>query len=821
MKRGRVIWCLLVLLTVMQSLPLQAAEEDMSVPFDIPAQPLASALQAFAEQAHVQMLYKADTVEGVQSRPLSGLWTPEQGLRQMLQDTGLSFQFSGPNTITVVKPVGPQTGLATAGAQDLAQAQKPVKLPEVLVKDVRERDDEKTYVAEEASTATRTDTPIKDVPQSIQVITRKVIEEQRAFRLADALENIAGVNKVSSTLAVFDSFIIRGFNATNRNFFRNGLFDPTAGQLGSDTYNIQRLEVLKGPAAVLYGQGDPGGIINLVTKKGLPDPYYAGNVTLGNYDFYRSTIDATGPLNTGKTLMYRLNVAGQKADSFVDFVKRDMAAVSSAITWFAGPRTTLTIEGDYLNRMMRPYFGVPAQGSVLPNINGEIPRSLYIGIPGLDRQNRRSYRVGYDLTHQFNSNWSLRNAYRYAIQEADNTQAFPLALLADQRTLTRRVGGLTDSIQRDHHHSMITNLVGHFALLEMEHTLLTGVELRQDKENPSFRRPFNTTPLDIFAPDYSTPTGPFPINPLFSKSDNKTAALYVQDQITILPNLKFLGGLRFDYLHQSLVTSGLTAGAPLQTSDDTGVSPRLGLVYQPIEPVSLYTSWTRGFSPNSPETLNPNGTLFEPERSTQYEVGMKTFLFDNRIAATLAWYHLTRENLITPDPIDPQFSVQTGEQRSQGVELDVTANLTTGWNLIASYAYTDAEVTKDNNVALLGKRLGNVPYNKATLWSTYHFQEGPLRGFGIGGGVFGYTSRNASIFGPGQVEIPGYVRVDAALYYDKVLGAANVLGVKAVHAALNIRNLLDQRYIELAGNSTTRFFFGEPRTVLATVGLEF
>ena len=197
---------------------------------------------------------------------------------------------------------------------------------------------------------------------------------------------------------------------------------------------------------------------------------------------------------------------------------------------------------------------------------------------------------------------------------------------------------------------------------------------------------------------------------------------------------------------------------------------------------------------------------------------------DNRVSATLAWFHLTRENLLTPNP-DPAlafqgFSIQTGEQRSQGIELDVTASLMTGWNVIASYAYTDAEVTQDNDPSLLNKRLANVPYNKLTFWSTYFFQEGALKGFGVGGGIFAFSNRNASLFG-NQNEIPGYVRADAALYYNHDLRPDNWLRAKTLFAAVNMRNLLDQRYVATSQNGSQFFLFGEPRTVLATVGLQF
>jgi len=789
-------------------------------------------LNRFADETSLQLVYDTKLAEGLTTAGVSGSYTVEQALTVMLAGTGLDYRFSNGRTVTLQPAdrsslVAPVAGTAAAGGVVAAAAEegassaaspKPVRVPEILVKEVRERDnDVKSYVAEDASTATRTDTPIRDTPQSIQVITRKVIEEQRAFRLATSLENISGVVTDRPSQGLNDGFIIRGFSVT-QSVYRNGLIDPSNVRNGTDSYSLQRLEVLKGPASVLYGVGDPSGIINMVTKKPLPDAYYSANVTLGNFNFYRTELDATGPLNASKTLLYRINVAGQDAGSFVDYVKRDMVAVSPTVTWLMGSRTALTVEGDYFKRWVPTYSGVPAEGTVLPNINGVIPRNRNTSLGPFEKQTRQTGRIGYDFTHQFNNDWAIRNAYRYtALEETQLINAFPTGLLADQRTMTRAgiEGGSTGSVGRMHFNNMFTNLTGHFNLLGMDHRLLAGFELRQDKQDPT-QGVFRTAPnLDLFAPSYSQGLGDVTFA-FFQKSDTKMVGTYLQDMIALLPNLKLLGGVRFDYVHQSINPTPSTQ----ETSDDTAVSPRLGLVYQPIEPVSLYTSWTRGFLPNTPDLFNPNGKLFTPERSTQYEVGIKTFFLDNRVSTTLAWYHLTRDNLLTPDPTTPGFLVQTGTQRSQGVEFDITASLTSGWNVIASYAYTDAEVTKDNDPTLVNQRLAMVPYNKATLWSTYYFQEGLLQGFGVGGGIYGFTSRNASIFAP-ELNIPGYVRIDAAFYYNHNLESENWLRAKQVNVALNFRNLFDQGYIESAFNSTTRLFYGEPRTVMATVGIKF
>lgn len=827
----RLLFCA-VLLThagALQAVRAQGTEPSAATTFAIAPQTLSSALLQFSETTRIELLFDAAVTEHLMTQGLSGDYATEEALRILLHDTGLTHRMTSAGVMTIEKlPPTPNVqgrpSESTTQDQPLRASAAPrkVKVPEIVVKDLREIDDDtKSYVAEEAMTATRTDTPIRDVPQSIQVITRKVIEEQRTFRLQNTLENISGINATDSAASLYDNLIIRGFVATDRSYFRNGLLDPFAQFSASDTYNIRRLEVLKGPAAVLYGQGDPGGIINIVTNKPLPNAAYSANVTLGNFRFYRSELDATGPLNAGKTVLYRLNVAGQKADSFIDYANRNLAAIAPSVTWLMSSRTTLTVDADYLRRWSNDPYGLPAEGTILPNVNGPLPRNRSVTLGRFSTFNRTSYRVGYDLTHQFNNNWSIRNAFRHTIVEddADNLYAGGLSLDPDQRTLIR-FQVLQPGVARRHANSMITNLVGHLRVLNMDHTLLTGVELRQEKTDQFIFTSALAPSLDLFAPDYSLPPAPFTGDRVNSKADNKSAGFYIQDQVTILPNLKFLGGVRFDYVHQYTHTVGTASN----TSDNHAVSPRLGLVYQPAEALSLYTSWTKGFQPSSASSFNPNGELFKPERSTQYEVGMKAFLLDNRLSATLAWFHLTRENLLTPSP-NPAlalqgFSVQTGEQRSQGIEFDVAAQLTTGWNVIAGYAYTDAEVTKDNDPTLVTKRLANVPYNKLTLWSTYYVREGALKGFGLGGGIFAYDNRNASIFG-NQTEIPGYVRADAAVYYNHTLRPGNWWGGKTVRVAVNMRNLLDQRYVATAYNGSSQFFFGEPRTVLATVGVQF
>lgn len=251
-------------------------------------------------------------------------------------------------------------------------------------------------------------------------------------------------------------------------------------------------------------------MINIVTNKPLPNAGYSANVTLGNFNFYRSELDATGPLNADKTVLYRLNVAGQKAGSFIDYANRDLAAIAPSITWLMSSRTTLTVEADYLRRWSNDPYGLPAQGTILPNFNGPIPRNRSVTLGDFSTFNRTSYRFGYDLTHQFNDKWSIRNAFRHTIVEDDknNLYAGGFFLEPDERTF-QRFQVLQPAVARRHANSMVTNLVGHIRFLEMDHTLLTGVELRQEKTDQFIFTSGSAPSLDLFAPNYLLSPLPF------------------------------------------------------------------------------------------------------------------------------------------------------------------------------------------------------------------------------------------------------------------------------------------------------------------------
>jgi iron complex outermembrane receptor protein len=658
------------------------------------------------------------------------------------------------------------------------------------------------YRVPNASVGTRTDTPLRDIPQSIQVIPQQVLRDQNVANPGEALRNVPGVGFLLPSRSHRQSSVfLRGF-LSSTNFLWNGLRETEGtGVVGYDPAGIERIEVLRGPASVLYGQGGLGGIINYVTKQPLSEPYYSLEASAGNFSFYRGAVDLSGPLNDSKTVLYRLNLAAQTTESFFDFYKAQQYFVAPTLSWQISDRTTLTLAAQYLARPQsaeQPY-GLPVVGTVLPNPNGEIPRNRYVGEPD-DIENTYSTRVGYDLEHRFSENWQLRNAFRFTQSEVTRRLSFGTALAADNRTLSRVFGEFPNS---DSFLTSDTYVVGQFSTGSIRHQVVTGINLtRTDSGISGVNR--RADPIDLFNPVYGQPLGDVTFR-LDEFSRNDALGIYVQDQITLAENLKLLLGVRFDTF--SGTNRDRLANTEVSQSGNA-FSPRVGIVYQPIEPISLYASYSRSFTPLIGATFE--GDLFQPERGTQYEVGIKADVND-RLSATLALFDLTRSNVSTTDtrpgvPPD-QFSIQVGEQNSRGVELTLQGEILPGWNIIAGYAYTDAKVTQDNRL-LVGLRFQAVPENTFNLWTSYQIQRGDLQGLGFGLGLFFVGERSGD--GLNTFELPSYLRTDAAIFYRR----------DRLRVALNFRNLFDVDYFE-ASISRSRVFRGDPFTVQGTISFEF
>ncbi|MDZ8105558.1 MAG: TonB-dependent siderophore receptor [Nostoc sp. DedQUE12a] len=733
------------------------------------------------------------TVVGENTLPTIELFDGDEGLIFAVVSTTTSAQQSQ-TPQTQEKPA-----TQTPEEQPTVQQDEPIELVVTGEQD--------SYRVPDTSVGTKTDTPLRDIPQSIQVVPRQVLQDRQARSITDALENISGVTSVSNSAGSRDYFTIRGFEVYS-NSLVNGLPDPQISSDGSFV-NVERIEVLKGPASVLYGEtgfSGIGGTVNFVTKQPLSDPFYEISASIGSFNDYLGTIDLSGPLNDSKTALYRFNAGYRSTESFIDFNEARRFSIAPNLSFILDKNTDLVVEGDVnvLERNGAQPEGLPAVGTVLPNPNGRVRRSFNSTGPVRDNLTING-RVGYSLEHRFSESWKLRNAFRYVFYDDNDRNGSPdfnsTSLADDNSTVNRSatIGSqFYDFLYLD------TNVLGKFTTGSVNHQLVFGFSLSRNITDLSFEFGIPAAPVDIFNPIYDqtvVPTGPNFVQ--FTTRD--TLGIYLQDQITLAENLKFLLGGRVDIFEErkrDRLTSTET------TQSDTAFSPRVGIVYQPIPPISLYASYARSFAPTIGTSFS--GAAFQPERGTQYEVGIKADVND-RLSATLAFYDLTRSNVTTDDPdpnSPPGFSVQTGEQKSQGIELDISGEILPGWNIIGGYAYTDARVTKDNDPTLVGNRLFSAAEHSFNLWTTYRIQNGSLQGMGFGLGFYYVGDRAADL--ANTLELPSYFRTDAAIFYER----------EQLRAAVNFRNIFNVDYY-LGSGSGTFVDPGEPFTVQGTISWRF
>ena len=666
---------------------------------------------------------------------------------------------------------------------------------------------ETPYSVPDASTATRTDTPIRDIPQSIQVVPEQVLEDQRVIRLEDALRNVSGVFSGNNFGGTIDSFNIRGFAdaTTLRDGFRDSFTE--SGLILRDPANIEQIEVLKGPASVLYGNVEPGGVINFVTKQPLADPFYQANLSIGTYSFYRPSFDLSGSLTPDQKLRYRLNAAYENAGSFRDFVNSERVFVAPVLAWRIGNRTKLSIDTSYLYDRRILDRGIVALGEGI----ADIPRDRFLGEPGDFRQSEQ-LNVGYNLEHEFNDNLKIRNAFQYLQnnETVKNTNALEL-----DETTGELLRDYFDNANEFKIYAMQTELTSKFNTGSIEHQLLFGFDLQRNTLEGFFKTPpdaFDSTiedrftpSINIFNPVYNVRPRPQRSELIFLRDDKTTVdslGIFLQDQIALTDNFKILVSGRFDTVTQR--NEDNLADSETSQSNQA-FSPRVGIVYQPIELISVYASYSRSFAPNT--GISADGSLLEPTRGTQYEVGIKTQL-NERFTATLAAYQITKTNIATTDPIQEAFSLAIGEQRSRGIELDISGEITPGWNIIASYSNTNAEITESTDFPV-GNKIPNVPRNQASLWTTYELQNDGLQGLGFGLGLFYVDARQGDL--ENSFELPSYLRTDAAIFYRR----------NNWRAAINLQNLFDVGYFETSEIGRNTVIPGTPFTVIGSFAIEF
>ncbi|MHC5673388.1 TonB-dependent siderophore receptor [Nostoc sp.] len=699
-------------------------------------------------------------------------------------NAGLVFAVASAATATQA-PQQPQTPQAEKKPASETPQDEPIEL---VVTGEQDR-----YNVAETSTATKTDTPLRDIPQSIQVVPRQVLEDRKVRSVNEAVETVSGVVDGGTNFgAPSGGRVIRGF-VQNGNF-RNGYRDTNDSFTLTGIGTIEQVEVLKGPASVLFGAVEPGGIVNVITKQPLSEPYYSLGFEAGNFGYYQPSIDFSGPLNIDKTVLYRFIASYQDSGGFQDFVHTNITTIAPSITLKLGDRTDLNLYYEYTN-----YNGYPNQSGSWFFSNGSLlPPNLFLGYRDLTFIDATTQKFGYTLNHKFSDNWQIRNNFSVATTRTSDGFAAG-ANLVDDRFL---VGIDTEKREYtiDNYFGQI-DLLGKFKTGSISHQLLVGFDFNRNVQTFDSLIADPALPnLDIFNPDYNISNPVYIPNYSFDSSTQSYGA-YLQDQISILDNLKLLVGGRLDWVSQNVTNSGIDS--PEQ--NDSAFSPRVGLVYQPSKLISLYTSYSQSFLPTY--GFNPDGRAFKPTKGTQYEAGIKADFLDGKLSTTLAAYQISKTNVTTPDPNNRDFSIQVGEQRSRGIELDIAGEILPGWKAIASYAYTNAEVTKDIDISVGNKLLG-VPENQASLWTTYQIQKGSLKGLGFGLGLF-YVGERAAL-SDNSVELPDYLRTDAAIYYRR----------DGFNAAINIRNLFDTDYFRSTYGYTLGLERGAPLTIIGSIRWE-
>ncbi|MEM0980068.1 MAG: TonB-dependent siderophore receptor [Cyanobacteria bacterium P01_H01_bin.58] len=740
---------------------------------------------------------------------------PAKGVA-LVQVTGLSGDrvqvvITGVEAAPTAEVSTAATGLTLSIAPGIAQAD--IADDEAL-RVVVEGEEGSRYFEPTATTGTRTDTPLRDIPQSIQVIPQAVLADQQVTELDDALRNVSGVTPSrSGNDGTGLRLNVRGFE--NASVLRDGFrltFGGNGGLSSQDLSNIEQIEVLKGPAAILFGVTEPGGVVNLVTEQPLSEPFYEFGLRGGNRGFLEPSIDISGPLTEEGDLLYRLNASYRTEDYFRDFdTDIERIFVAPVVSVEISDNTDFSVYLEYLNEERPADFGLIAVGDEV----ADIPFDRALGEPG-DVSENETIRTGYTLEHRFNDNLTLRNAFSYYRVDFDslNTSAFGfLGFNEATGDLFRATTFLGDDDPPTENFDFQTNLVAEFNTGDIEHTVLVGIDLFRQNGGAILRGdPFAPVSLNIFNPIYGNVPDQDPSDlPIVSDTESKIDALgvYLQDQVDLSENLKLLLGIRFDIFTQENITnpSLFFPVASESTLAEDAFSPRVGVVYQPIEEVSLFTSYSRSFAPNTATAFD--GAILQPERGEQFEVGAKAELLDGQLAVSLAYFDITLENVATPDPNFPQFFVATGEQRSRGAEFDLIGEILPRWNLVTNYAYTDAKITSDNS-DLEGNRLFSVPEHNFNLWTTYDIQNGPLEGLGFGLGLNYISERfgdNANSF-----TVEDYFLTNAAIAYRR----------NNWRAGLNFRNLFDVDYIQSTGNSrTSRIDPGEGFTMIGSFSIEF
>lgn len=687
---------------------------------------------------------------------------------------------------------------------------KQAQLPAVAVQDQRIRETGTGpvvgYVAHMSTAGTKTDTPLIKTPQSVSVVTRDQMDIQDVQSVAQALRYTSGINpeQRGTNTDSLEYLYARGFLIDE---FWNGLRTPgPAGGFGYnvtsfDPYMFERIELLHGPASVLYGQGSPGGTVNLVSKAPTSEPLHEVGIQTGSYGRVQGFFDFSGPIDQDGKLLYRLTADGFNTGTQTDYVNQQRVSIAPTITWRPTADTSLTV---YANYQADPeagiYNSIPINGAV------GISRSFYPGEPTFDSFRKTQESIGYELKHRLNDTWSFKQSYRFLHNSQTVKYVGNNGFAADGLTLSRtpylNYGTLNS-------HTVDNQATAKFNTGVLSHQLTFGLDYQNLQFDHTFLGSLSSTPgLNVSHPQYGQ-TIPYPTF-MYATSGGqsiKQLGVYAQDQVDV-GKWSFLLGLREDWANETF--DPYKAGTAATDQSNRAFTWRLGGVYRFDNGIAPYASYAKSFQPQV--GTDYYGKVFAPKTGEQYEVGIKYQPTGYNSFITVAAFHLDQNNVQTTDPVHSGFSVVTGQVRSQGIEVEGHASLTNNLQLIASYTYTDLSNTKSTTASLNKVPVG-IPRHTASLWADYTMSGGLLNGAQFGGGVryIGGSYGNTA----NTLMTTSATLVDVALRYDLKQAFP---GMKGWTASLNASNLLNRHYIASCTDAAY-CYWGQGRVMLA--GLKY
>jgi iron complex outermembrane recepter protein len=678
---------------------------------------------------------------------------------------------------------------ALLGLVTSAHAQQSTEsLPTITVNADQEQENPRgpanSYVAKRSASATKTDAALSETPSSISVVTREQMEAQQVRTLAETFSFSPGVYAPVTPFATTDSWIVmRGFPINNGgSIYRDGLLtssNANYSRYSPEPYGLERAEVLRGPASVLYGQNQPGGVINVVSKAPSTTPVHELAVETGSFLRKQVQGDFSGPLDATGEWSYRVTGLFRKSETQIDDSVDNRTFFAPAITWRPSSRTEVTVRAEYQRTEGLSNNSLPAYGVIAANPNGQIPVNRVLGLSSDNNEVYEATSFAYQLSHQLDDVWSLRQNLRLTSYNGNRRN---LRVRAFANT-TMSVVSLNNWVLHTDAETLVADnqLQGKFKTGAISHTLLGGVDFHHTAANLSgYTGLASPLTLNLYNPTY-LPQASVTDNYNRRTTDNQLG-LYLQDQIK-LGNWTWLIGGRHDRSNQS-VENRLTQGTTWSSaSANTG---NTGLVYSFDNGISPYVSYSESFLPVIGTTAS--GTPLSPESGRQYETGLKYEPKGYNALITLAAFDLHRRNVTTTDLSNPAYSVQTGEARSRGIELEGKTSLKNGLNLSASYTYTTTRVLSAND-GTQGKELQAAPHNMAALWADYTLQQGALAGLSMAAGLRYVGSAYAN--SANTLVAPSFSLLDIALRYD--LGRM-WSSLHNTELALKLNNVTDRTY---------------------------